>query len=76
MLSISHLHLGKGKPTHTTVGGLKLLNVFLDPDPEWIVVIPRTQARRDREGVGANVAGMMGAIWLKDQGERMTRGGG
>lgn len=41
-------------------------NVFLVP--EWIAMIPRRHAKGD--GIGTNAAGMMGAIWLKDQEER------
>ena len=35
---------------------------------EWIVVIPRRE--KGREGVGANSAGMMGMVWLRDAEER------
>jgi ATP adenylyltransferase len=35
---------------------------------EWIIVVPRMAKSRDR--VGANAAGMLGLVWLRDQQER------
>ncbi|OCL06377.1 hypothetical protein AOQ84DRAFT_297103 [Glonium stellatum] len=35
---------------------------------EWIILIPRTH--KGREDIGANGAGMMGLVWVRDQHER------
>ena len=35
---------------------------------EWMLVVPRRH--HGREGVECNAAGMMGMVWLKDEGER------
>ena len=41
-------------------------NVALTSD--WLCLIPRRHVNRD--GIGANAAGMLGLIWLRDQEER------
>lgn len=37
---------------------------------DWMCLIPRTHARKD--DAGANTAGMLGMVWLRDQAERDT----
>ncbi|KXH43219.1 hypothetical protein CNYM01_03194 [Colletotrichum nymphaeae SA-01] len=49
-----------------TNGGGKDYNVVMAED--WMCVVPRRLVGRD--GVGANGAGMIGLVWLRDQAER------
>lgn len=37
---------------------------------DWICLIPRTHTMKD--GAGANTAGMLGLVWVRDQAERDT----
>ncbi|EXF74657.1 hypothetical protein CFIO01_08727 [Colletotrichum fioriniae PJ7] len=50
----------------TTMGYGSDYNVVMAED--WICVVPRRLVGRD--GVGANGAGMVGLVWLRDQAER------
>lgn len=50
----------------TTTGYGSDYNVVMAED--WICVVPRRLVGRD--GVGANGAGMVGLVWLRDQAER------
>ncbi|KAK1638591.1 hypothetical protein BDP81DRAFT_479734 [Colletotrichum phormii] len=54
------------RETQTTGGRGYDYNVIMAED--WICVVPRRLVGRD--GVGANGAGMVGLVWLRDQAER------
>jgi ATP adenylyltransferase len=38
----------------------------------WIVLIPRVHVKDPEKGANANAAGMMGMVWVKDEGEVKT----
>jgi len=58
------LHETRAAQQHTASG--RDYNVAIVSD--WLALVPRRNHGKD--GVGANAAGMLGLVWLRDQKER------
>lgn len=54
------------REAHARCGDGQAYNVVMTQD--WLCVVPRRHAQRD--GVGANGAGMVGLVWVRDEAER------